>query len=69
MLSWLKQKPMYYWGDIDTHGFAILDQLRSKFLHVQSLYQALLQHKFQQNLRLEQERIYFDFLVEKLDVI
>ncbi len=29
--------PLYYWGDIDTHGFAILDQLRSSFDHVESL--------------------------------
>ena len=27
---------MYYWGDIDTHGFAILDKLRSHFAHVDS---------------------------------
>jgi len=26
--SWLHQKTVYYWGDIDTHGFAILNQLR-----------------------------------------
>lgn len=28
---------MHYWGDLDTHGFAILDQLRSHFPHVDSL--------------------------------
>lgn len=28
---------MYYWGDIDTHGFGILDQLRGHFAHVDSL--------------------------------
>ncbi len=26
---WLSRCRLYYWGDIDTHGFAILDQLRS----------------------------------------
>jgi hypothetical protein len=26
--SWLHGKEIYYWGDIDTHGFAILNQLR-----------------------------------------
>jgi hypothetical protein len=26
---WLCRCDIYYWGDIDTHGFAILDQLRS----------------------------------------
>jgi hypothetical protein len=34
---WLTQRSVYYWGDIDTHGFAILDQLRSHLPHVQSL--------------------------------
>jgi hypothetical protein len=34
---WLRDRRLYYWGDIDTHGFAILDQLRSLFPHVQSI--------------------------------
>lgn len=34
---WLHQKSVFYWGDIDTHGFAILDQLRAHFPHAQSL--------------------------------
>ena len=34
--SWLTDCRIHYWGDIDTHGFAILDQLRSKFDHVES---------------------------------
>ncbi len=29
--SWLHSRRIYYWGDIDTHGFAILDQLRAHF--------------------------------------
>jgi hypothetical protein len=36
-VAWLHQCDLYYWGDIDTHGFAILDQLRSHFPHAQSL--------------------------------
>ncbi len=28
---WLLSKKIYYWGDIDTHGFAILSQFRSYF--------------------------------------
>jgi len=36
-VKWLHTKQLFYWGDIDSHGFAILDQLRSKFPHVQSL--------------------------------
>ena len=27
--SWLHRCPLHYWGDIDTHGFAILDRLRA----------------------------------------
>lgn len=34
---WLNHCTLYYWGDIDTHGFAILDQLRSHFPHTVSL--------------------------------
>jgi hypothetical protein len=35
--SWLHQRAIHYWGDIDTHGFAILDQLRSCLPHVRSM--------------------------------
>ena len=34
---WLRDRHIYYWGDIDTHGFAILDQLRAQLPQVQSL--------------------------------
>lgn len=34
--QWLAHSPMHYWGDIDTHGFAILDQLRHQWPHAQS---------------------------------
>lgn len=34
---WLEPCTIHYWGDIDTHGFAILDQLRARFAHVASL--------------------------------
>ncbi|MDP2783855.1 MAG: DUF2220 family protein [Sulfurimicrobium sp.] len=34
--EWLARCRIHYWGDIDTHGFAILDQLRSQFDHVES---------------------------------
>nr|WP_298128633.1 DUF3322 domain-containing protein [Ferrovum sp.] len=33
---WLERCAVHYWGDIDTHGFAILDQLRKHFTHVDS---------------------------------
>ncbi|WP_313952991.1 DUF3322 domain-containing protein, partial [Accumulibacter sp.] len=32
--QWLSRCRIHYWGDIDTHGFAILDQLRAHFDHV-----------------------------------
>jgi len=28
-VAWLREKEIYYWGDIDTHGLAMLDQVRS----------------------------------------
>lgn len=33
---WLEHCKIHYWGDIDTHGFAMLAQLRSAFPHTQS---------------------------------
>ncbi len=33
---WLERCAIHYWGDIDTHGFAILDQLRKHFSSVDS---------------------------------
>ena len=35
--QWLHRCAVHYWGDIDTHGFAILDQLRATLPHAQSL--------------------------------
>ena len=34
--DWLHGCQLHYWGDIDTHGFAILDQLRGRFSHAAS---------------------------------
>lgn len=34
--QWLRGCRVYYWGDIDTHGFAILDQLRGVLPDVHS---------------------------------
>ncbi|MCE5394664.1 MAG: DUF2220 domain-containing protein, partial [Acidithiobacillus sp.] len=99
--AWLEQCQMFYWGDIDTHGFAILDQLRGFFPHATSilmdqqtflahralwgvemqpetgtltrlnigeskLYDQLRQNHWGERIRLEQERIGFDFLQEAL---
>lgn len=34
---WLERCAVHYWGDIDTHGFGILDQLRCHVPHAASL--------------------------------
>ena len=36
-IVWLHQVPLHYWGDIDTHGFAILNRLRASFPEAASL--------------------------------
>ncbi|MFZ6758183.1 Wadjet anti-phage system protein JetD domain-containing protein [Undibacterium sp. Ji50W] len=99
--QWLHNCTMYYWGDIDTHGFAILNQLREHFRHVTSFLmdrESLLSHEMHwceegnqvthdlhmlnaeelsvfedlrnqrlgKNLRLEQERIQFEYVMNKL---
>lgn len=46
--SWLHNRTIHYWGDIDTHGFAILDQLRASFPGVRSMLmdrEVLLSHR------------------------
>jgi hypothetical protein len=35
--DWLAEKQLFYWGDIDVHGFQILAQLRAHYPAVQSL--------------------------------
>ena len=36
-VGWLKNIRIIYWGDLDTHGFAILSRLREAFPHVVSM--------------------------------
>jgi len=36
-IPWLAGKTVHYWGDIDTHGFVMLDRLRRSFPAVRSL--------------------------------
>ncbi|WP_427016237.1 Wadjet anti-phage system protein JetD domain-containing protein [Pseudarthrobacter sp. P1] len=46
--AWLSHCGVHYWGDLDTHGYRILDQLRAVHPHVQSLMmdeQTLLAHR------------------------
>ncbi|HEY5304455.1 MAG TPA: Wadjet anti-phage system protein JetD domain-containing protein [Acidimicrobiales bacterium] len=46
-IPWMDNREIVYWGDIDTHGFDILDRLRTRFNHVRSMMmdqQTLLAH-------------------------
>ncbi|MFP3459773.1 DUF2220 family protein [Arthrobacter globiformis] len=46
--AWLRDCQVLYWGDIDTHGFRILDQLRAVHPHVESILmdeETLLSHR------------------------
>jgi len=49
-LGWLAGLRLVYWGDIDTHGFAILSRLRHRFPHARSMLMdrgTLLAHRSQ----------------------
>jgi hypothetical protein len=99
--EWLHRCQLHYWGDIDTHGFAILDQLRGHFPHAASflmdretllahrlhwgeepeparhdlsrltteeaaVYDDLIFDRLQPRLRLEQERIGYGWVYDRL---
>ena len=47
-IAWLRDKRVYYWGDIDTHGFSMLDRLRAKLPQAESFLmdrETLMQHQ------------------------
>lgn len=47
-IPWLRARPCHYWGDLDTHGFAILNRLRHHLDDVRSLLMdsdTLLRHR------------------------
>jgi hypothetical protein len=47
-LGWLADLDVVYWGDIDTHGFAILNRLRDHLPHARSMLMdrdTLLRHR------------------------
>jgi hypothetical protein len=49
-LTWLHDRDLIYWGDIDTHGFAILNRLRQAFPQARSMLMdraTLLAHEIQ----------------------
>lgn len=104
-LPWLATVACYYWGDLDTHGFAILNRLRQYVPHARSLLmdeKTLLDHRdlwgeedrpaaaaelprltdaeqglydqlrcdhWQPRVRLEQERIAWDYAWRKLSSV
>lgn len=100
-ISWLHSCQIFYWGDIDTHGFAILDDLRQYFPAVESflmdretllahegfwgkeptpasrtpdrltkgesgLYNELINNRYGENVRLEQEQLDFEWVSQRL---
>ncbi|WP_235912137.1 DUF2220 domain-containing protein [Ruania zhangjianzhongii] len=101
-LAVLADSPIRYWGDLDTHGFAILDRLRARLPRADSvlmdrdtllahrdrwgrepkpthaaltrlredeaaLYADLVSDRFDAQVRLEQERIDWDWAIERLE--
>ncbi|MGS0687767.1 Wadjet anti-phage system protein JetD domain-containing protein [Nakamurella sp. GG22] len=49
-LRWLGDRELHYWGDLDTHGFAILNVMRRRFPQTRSLLmdrKTLLDHESQ----------------------
>lgn len=36
-IGWLRDNPVYYWGDLDAEGFVILNHLRQLLAHVRSV--------------------------------
>lgn len=100
-LPWLREVATTYWGDVDTHGFAILDRLRAWLPQTRSvlmdrdtllahrdrwgsedrparsrltrldpveadLYEDLVTDRLGERVRLEQERIDWGWVVERL---
>lgn len=58
-IGWLRDVALHYWGDVDTHGFAILDRLRGVLPHVHSVLMdeaTLLGHRDRWGRETEQTR-------------
>lgn len=58
-VHWLHDKKIVYWGDIDTHGFAILNQLRHYLPQAQSMLMdeaTLLKHQTCWSIELKQSK-------------
>lgn len=95
-VEWLKTKKIYYWGDLDAHGFQILSEIRTHFSQVESFLMdrdtfdkyfeyekgnptkvekelcltpeenEMFKFLKENNYRLEQEKIPFDYILTKI---
>jgi hypothetical protein len=80
-LDWLSDRDVIYWGDIDTHGFVMLDRLRRRFPRARSMLMdrdTLLAHEGQwvteekpraehlENLQPEEADLYRDLVEDAL---
>ena len=66
-LGWLAEVDAVYWGDIDTHGLAILSRLRHRFPHVRSMLMdeaTLLAHRDQWVIEPSPSAVSLEFLDE-----
>ncbi len=98
-VEWLKSKKIYYWGDLDAHGFQILSEIRTHFSQVESFMmdrvtfdkffedekgtptkvekelcltpeeKEMFEFLKENNYRLEQEKIPFDYALRMIPVI
>ncbi len=103
-IEWFLDKQIYYWGDIDLDGFAILSQLKQHYKHAKSIlmntktledflhvkveaktknkektlpnlnkdeqlvYDRLANEYYGKNLRIEQEKIPFSYVRDKINI-
>ena len=80
-MPWLAGADIVYWGDLDTHGFAILDQLRAWLPQTRSMLMdrdTLLAHRDRwvveasptaarlNRLTVEEEALYHDLITDRL---
>lgn len=70
--TWLGARTIYYWGDIDTHGFAILNQLRHTFPNVRSMLmdeKTLLAHRSLWGIELKPTIGRLDYLTQDESIL
>ena len=97
-VPWLKSKKIFYWGDLDAHGFQILSEIRMHFPQVKSFLmdratfdlfyedavgtetnvekelcltqeeKDMFEYVKENNFRLEQEKIPFDYVSSRIPI-